>query len=382
MIKVTPDSCCGCTACATICPHDAISMSPDALGFLYPIVHMEKCVECGLCEKVCPFDQPFLDSYSVPMDAFAVRHKEQQEIDKSRSGAFFAAISDHVLQKGGVVYGAGYSEHFRVVHKRAITKDERDEFRGSKYVQSDMDSIFKKVREDLKKGLLVLFSGTPCQIAGLSSYLGKMKDCENLLLVDIVCHGVASPSVWRDYIAFLQKKENDSLSTLSFRDKSIYGWSGLHKESFTFKNKGKKTYQYTFYSDILIRQACNKCPFTSLKRMSDLTLGDFWGVEQIIPGFNKNDTGVSVVLRNTQKGKKVFEAVKDSIIALPVGLDECMQPNLQYPTPANSKRMSFEEDYKDKGFIYIMHKYGEVGAKYHFKRICRFIKRHVYKISK
>lgn len=159
MIQTTDQSqCCGCTACASICAHDAITMQPDALGFLYPVVDKDKCVDCGLCEKVCAFNDYYDTSLNLPKaDAYAVRHKDITKLRYSRSGAAFVAFSDYILGKGGVVYGAGYKGHFVVVHKQATTKEERDTFRGSKYVQSDMTGVFRNVKNDLKIGKLVLF---------------------------------------------------------------------------------------------------------------------------------------------------------------------------------------------------------------------------------
>lgn len=234
MIRIEdPSDCCGCTACASVCKHEAIRMEPDALGFLYPRVDETKCVECGLCEKVCAFNENYDRSLNLPKpEAYAARHKDMNEIMRSRSGAAFVAISDYVLEQGGVVYGAGYKDHFRVAHKRAITKEERDEFRGSKYVQSDLTGVFKQVQQDLKEGLIVLFSGTPCQTAGLNSYIGK-KLRERLILVDIVCHGVPGPLVWRDYLAYLEKKQGDVISVVNFRDKEEFGWKA-HRETFKF----------------------------------------------------------------------------------------------------------------------------------------------------
>ncbi len=238
MIKITnPADCCGCTACASICAHDAITMQPDKLGFLYPKVDITKCVECGLCEKVCAFNDNYDKSLNVEKpQAYAVRHKSMDEIATSRSGAAFIAISDYFLERGGVVYGVGFKDHFRVVHKRATTKAERDEFKGSKYVQSDLTGIFRQVRKDLKDGLLVCFSGTPCQTAGLNSYVGK-KLRENLFLVDIVCHGVPSPLVWEDYLNYLENKYGSDISYVNFRDKSKFGWIA-HKETFKFVKWG------------------------------------------------------------------------------------------------------------------------------------------------
>ena len=238
MIKINdPADCCGCTACASICNHDAITMEPDALGFLYPKVDESKCVECGLCEKVCAFNENYDKTLNLPKpDAYAARHKDMDEVMKSRSGAAFVAISDYILEQGGVVYGAGYKDHFRVAHKRATTKVERDEFRGSKYVQSDLTGVFRMVKQDLKNGLTVLFSGTPCQTSGLNSYVGK-KLRENLVLIDIVCHGVPGPYIWRDYLAYLEKKQGDTITMVNFRDKEVVGWKA-HRETFKFRMGG------------------------------------------------------------------------------------------------------------------------------------------------
>lgn len=238
MIRIEhPEDCCGCTACASICPHNAISMKPDTLGFLYPEVDTEKCVDCGLCEKVCAFNDNYDTSLSLSQpDVYAARHKDMQEIETSRSGAAFIALSDWVIEHGGIVYGAGYTDHFRVVHKRAVSKEERNEFKGSKYVQSDLTGVFRQVKADLKAGLLVMFSGTPCQTAGLNSYVGK-KLRENLYLVDIVCHGVPGPFIWRDYLAYLERKHGDKICWVNFRDKQLYGWTA-HYESFKFVNGG------------------------------------------------------------------------------------------------------------------------------------------------
>ena len=240
MIKVeNPSDCCGCTACASICARDAITMKPDALGFLYPVVDENKCNNCGLCEKVCQFNEYYDRSLNLPQpDVYGARHKDIKEVETSRSGAAFIAISDWIIKHGGAVYGAGYADHFRVVHKRATNKEERDEFKGSKYVQSDLNGVFRQVKQDLRNGMIVLFSGTPCQTAGLNSYVGK-KLRDNLYLVDIVCHGVPSPYIWRDYLHYLEEKKGDEIVWVNFRDKQQFGWAA-HRETFKFKMGGVK----------------------------------------------------------------------------------------------------------------------------------------------
>lgn len=379
MIQITDKSqCCGCTACASVCTHDAISMQPDVMGFLYPVVDKGKCVDCGLCEKVCAFNDHYDTSLNLPQpDAYAARHKDMKEVETSRSGAAFIAISDYILENGGVVYGAGYTDHFRVVHKRATTKEERDEFKGSKYVQSDMNTVFRQVKKDLKDGLTVLFSGTPCQTAGLNAYIGR-KLREHLILVDIVCHGVPGPNLWRDYIAYLEKKQGDKICWVNFRDKQEYGWAA-HRETFKFVKGGgcKMIFTYLFYQHIMFRPSCRKCHFANTKRPSDITIADYWGWEKTDPDINKDDKGVSLILINTEKGRKLFDTIKDRMTVIPAELENCMQPNLLHPSVFNQKWKNFEKDYERKGFEYVMKKYGEDNWRHKVRKVLRRVKRKI-----
>jgi coenzyme F420-reducing hydrogenase beta subunit len=357
MIKINKAAdCCGCTACASICTHDAISMEPDTLGFLYPKIDVNKCVNCGLCEKVCQFNDDYdhSDNFPEPI-AFAVRHKDINEVMKSRSGAAFVAISDYILDQGGVVYGAGYKDHFRVVHKRATTREERDEFRGSKYVQSDLTDVFQQVKEDLRNGLLVLFSGTPCQTSGIKAYIGN-KLRENLYLVDIVCHGVPSPYIWNDYLLNIENDNKEKIVDVNFRNKTLYGWKD-HKETYKLES-GKLVIstQFTdlFYKHIIFRHSCGVCHFANLIRPSDITLADFWGYENNIPDMNVDDKGISLVLLNTEKGKDIFKAVSCKFDEKKVNIKDCLQPNLQHASLVHSRRMKLEKDYVKKGFLYVL----------------------------
>lgn len=361
MIQISDRAdCCGCTACASICTSDAIEMQPDPMGFLYPKVILDKCIHCGLCERVCSFNKHYDTSlnFSEPQ-VYAVRHKKMEEIETSRSGAAFVAVSDYVLECNGVVYGAGYSENFMVIHKRATTAEERDEFKGSKYVQSSLEGIFRNVKEDLQNGRLVLFSGTPCQVSGLSSFVGKRLR-KNLILMDIICHGVPSPNVWMDYVAYIEKKNSAKIRVVNFRDISISGWSA-HEESFIFDNGIKK--QYSVYSClfnkcILFRPSCAKCPYTNFKRPSDLTLGDFWGWERVSSTFNQDNKGCSLVLVNTEKGKNIFDVVKERLNYIFTTKELCVQPNLQAPTVFDQEWLAFEGLYMQEGFLAILKKYG------------------------
>lgn len=381
MIKIIdPKDCCGCTACASICAHDAITMEPDALGFLYPKVDESKCVDCGLCEKVCQFNDNYDRSHNLEQPiAFAARHKDIDEVMKSRSGAAFVAISDYILEQGGVVYGAGYKDHFRVAHKRATTKEERDEFRGSKYVQSDLTGVFRQVKEDLRNGLTVLFSGTPCQTAGLNAYVGK-KLRENLFLVDIICHGTPSPYVWRDYLEYIEKKNRSKAIEVSFRDKRD-GWFARHQEMFRLED-GRIVvdiiHRYLFYQSLSIRESCGACKFTNYKRPSDITIGDFWGYEKSAQELNTDNKGISLVFANSEKGKDLWHRISLSVICKNVAIKDTWQPNLEHPTEINSSFPRFRSDYSKKGFRYVIRRYGTKGIEYKMRCWENKIKR-IYK---
>ncbi|MBO5864556.1 MAG: Coenzyme F420 hydrogenase/dehydrogenase, beta subunit C-terminal domain [Bacteroidaceae bacterium] len=362
MISITdPKDCCGCTACQSICPQDAISMKPDNLGFLYPVIDKSKCTECNLCSKVCSFNKNYKKNTAEEIEVYAVRHKNITEIENSRSGAMFIAITDYIIDNGGVVYGAGYKGHFVVTHKRATSKEERDEFRGSKYVQSELNGIFRSVKNDLKAGLLVCFSGTPCQTSGLRSYLEITRtDSTNLIIVDIVCHGVPSPFIWKDYLELTEKQHKGVAVSVSFRDKGDLGWTA-HKESFIINDKKVvcNTYTNLFYKHIMFRHSCQVCHFTNTTRPSDITLADFWGWEKVDSDFNKDDKGASLVLLNSTKGKEIFEKIKHNIYYIKTDIDKALQPNLQQPSAVSPQRMEFESDYSQKGFKYILKKYNK-----------------------
>lgn len=368
-------NCCGCTACASICPKDAIYMKPDACGFLYPQVDNDKCIKCGLCDTICPFNDEYEKSlnFAKPL-VYGARHKDLNEVMKSRSGAAFVAISDLILDSGGVVYGAGYTENFRVVHKRAIDKQGRDEFRGSKYVQSDLSGIFRQVRDDLKNGMVVLFSGTPCQTSGLNKFIGS-KLRENLLLVDIVCHGVPGPYIWRDYLKYVEKKCGKKIKSVDFRDKQDLGWKS-HYESLTLDD-GKKfvSREYTnlFYKHIMLRYSCEVCHFCNITRPSDITLADFWGWEKTDEDFNKDDKGCSLILVNTDKGKQTFDIIKSKLNLIYPLIENCMQGHLKSPTVFDKRREEFEKYYKKKGFEKTLKKYGRIKLGVRIKKIIKKI---------
>lgn len=382
MIKIKDKSdCSGCSACFSICPKNAITMKDDSLGFKYPTVNHNKCIDCDLCVKVCAFNDSYIspDNFDLPKP-YAARQKDIEEVDKSRSGGIFAALSDKILESNGVIYGAGYDSTFRVIHKRAETKNERDELRGSKYVQSDMGNIFKQVEQDLKAGRKVLFSGTPCQTAGLSSFLRLRKIVtDNLLICDIVCHGVPSPNIWNDYLKYIEHKEGKKVVAVNFRDKQKYGWAA-HKESFRFNDRYLYTDTYTnaFYQHIMLRQSCAVCHYTNLRRTGDITLADFWGWQNTDKNINADDKGVSLIFINTPKGEIIFDDISDKIHRTPTSIDKCLQPNLQHPSVIHHDRMKFEKDYEKYGFRKTMIRHSLMGWRWNI----RLYKKKTYNLLK
>ncbi|MCI2108036.1 MAG: Coenzyme F420 hydrogenase/dehydrogenase, beta subunit C-terminal domain [Bacteroidales bacterium] len=355
--------CCGCSACASICPQSAISMLPDGLGFLYPSIDMDKCVNCGLCERVCSFNDDYDNKFEIhePI-AYGARHKEYEQVLLSQSGAAFVAISDIILNSGGVVYGAAFGNHFSVIHERASTMEERDKFRGSKYVQSDLRGVFQSVKKDLQSGMKVLFSGTPCQVSGLASYIGNCHK-DNLYLVDIVCHGVASPGVWQEFLNYLEKKRNKAIMKVNFRDKN-FGWASS-KETFIFEGeKGKQKFKYHFYRNLYFRPSCSKCHFANIHRPGDITIGDFWGHEKVVPDFYPDNKGISIILVNTDKGKRLFDEASCYLDIVPISIDSCLQPNMKSPTLRDSKANKFEDLFLRYGFENAAKKLSLMGWRY------------------
>jgi coenzyme F420-reducing hydrogenase beta subunit len=360
MIDVKDKSlCCGCTACSSICSRKAIEMLPDVLGFCYPKVDSSKCVNCGLCDRVCAFttEQKLSQTNEFP-DCYAARHKKVDDVDRSRSGAAFIAFSDVMLRDGGVVYGVAFDSNMVVRHQKAATAQERDLFRGSKYVQSALGETFGSVKKDLAQGLPVLFSGTACQIAGLKSFIPQ-KLQEKLFTVGIICHGVPSPFIFKDYLLFMERKYGKKILSFNFRDKKVNGWDD-HVESMMFSDGtfiSSTIFTNLFYRNNSLRESCYKCPFANTDRIEDITIGDFWGWEKAVPEFNMDNKGVSLVLVNNSKGRDLFEKSENELIYTSVSLGSCLQRNLSQPTPRPADRDSLEKGYARLGFKYIEKNY-------------------------
>lgn len=360
MINPDKDNCCGCGVCEQLCPKSAITMETGNLGFLYAKVNMETCINCGLCEKVCPFDVTDNTVAQQPQ-AYAIRHKDCDVVKKSRSGGFFTAISDVILQNGGTVYGAVLTEQMLVEHKRAESSAERNQMRGSKYAQSNIDKICKAVKQDLKDGRQVLFSGTPCQVEAIARFVGK-RLIENLILVDVICHGAGSPEVWSKFINHIENIEGRKVVNANFRDKKKYGWAGLHKESFVLGGSAKrKFYPFVYYNDLHVRDCCQNCPYSRVPRNSDITLGDLWGFEKVVPEWQKDNHGISLVLINSEKGRELLGMCKESVDYKPIELNMVMQPHLSHPIKFDKQlRQEYSEDYESKPFEVVLEKYHKV----------------------
>lgn len=332
--------CCGCNACIQKCPIQCIRMVEDIEGFLYPHVDKSLCIDCGLCEKVCPLlvldrrkSNKSNKVYSV-LQTLAVKNKNMEERLHSSSGGVFIALAREVIAQGGVVFGAKFDEQWEVILSYAETIEDVRPMLGSKYLQARVENAFCDAEQFLKKGRLVMFSGMPCHIAGLRSFLHK--DYDNLLAVDCLCHGVPSPGVWRRYLhEVIPLRLLSEITDIDFRNKLLGGWKKYHfviscNEALVKNNdavvysSNNTEYMKGFISDIYIRPSCYLCMCKNGVNNSDITLGDFWGIDRIIPDFD-DDKGVGVVLINTLKGQSIFN--KLDVIARELTLDDACRCN-------------------------------------------------------
>lgn len=306
--------CCGCGACANICPKNCIRMRPDSEGFLYPSVDQTACIQCGQCEKVCPVLHVAPEK-ECRQTGYVVQNKDDRIRKASTSGGAFSAIAAWVIQQGGVVFGAAYDDHFMVEHTSAENSEDLARFRNSKYVQSSTKNTFRQVKDHLLAGRWVCYSGTPCQIEGLKAYLGK--EYEKLVTVDIVCHAVPSPLVWQKYLE-MQKEKLGDFFHIMFREKH-YGYK--YSTMSFFDHAGKTIYAHgidtdpmlrAFFSNICDRPSCYSCVFKKRYRVSDFTIWDCFSVFRFDKAMD-DDRGTTKVLIHTEKGRSVFEAIKPSL---------------------------------------------------------------------
>lgn len=330
MISIQKKSeCCGCHACYNICPTGAIAMEEDGKGFKYPVINKEKCINCGACEKVCPILKNSINTKKDFPKAYACKNKNDEIRMKSSSGGIFTLIAKVILRLDGIVFGAGFDEQYNVVHSYIENEENISRFRGSKYLQSTIGDIYIKAKEFLDNDRYVLFTGTPCQIEGLKTYLKK--DYEKLYTQDIICHGVPSPKVWRKYLEELKKNNEEKLEEVNFRKKDNTGWNLFQLGIKYGKNEYAKThredaYMQLFLKDLILRDSCYNCKFKKKNRLSDITLADFWGIKNIRPDMD-DDKGTSLVIINSEKGKELLNKIQDEIEKEEVNFEEAIRYN-------------------------------------------------------
>lgn len=327
----TKENCTGCTACASACPKGCIAMVADDEGFLQPMIDAEMCVDCGLCKTVCPVVCAPQKRKSEPL-AYAAYSSEDAIRMESSSGGIFTELAKVVLKDHGVVCGAAYNAHFEVVHILVEAEADLAKLRGAKYAQSDLRGVFPKVKQQLDEGRIVLFSGTPCQVGGLKTYLRK--DYENLLTVDFVCHSVPSPMAWREYIKYRAGQDHGGEwpVSINLRSKET-GWSKYqYSNLFTYRDSthsaksGESLYMKLFIGGYISRNSCASCQFKGYSRASDLTIGDFWGIWDISPDMDDNK-GTSVVLVQSKRGEKLLKSASEQLVLKSVTLEESSRQN-------------------------------------------------------
>lgn len=345
MINISKKSeCCGCHACVNVCPKNCIEMNVDYEGFWYPIVDKDKCVECNLCEKVCPVINTQSENKFNTI-AYACKNKNKEVRLNSSSGGVFSSLCEYVISNNGIVFGAAFNENFEVEHMEATILKECIKFRGSKYVQSKIGESYKKSKRYLDEGKLVLFSGTQCQIKGLNLFLKKQYD--NLITVDVICHGVPSPLVFEKYKNNLEQKYKSKTKSIRFRDKSK-GWKEF---SYITNFANCKIYSQTlkedifmrgFLSDLYLRPSCYECKAKNFVNNSDISLADYWGVENKHKEFDDNK-GVSLILINSEKGRAIFNNISMNLDIIKTDLEYAIlnNPCIVKPVNYNKRRNNF-----------------------------------------
>lgn len=326
---IDKNKCCGCHACYNICPKDAIIMEEDEKGFKYPKIDSDKCINCGLCKKSCPIINEAKNNNEP--EAWAMYNNELSDRVNSSSGGIFMLLAKEIIKRKGVVFGAMFDSNFNVIHSCITSISDIEKLQGSKYVQSSIMDSYMKVKEYLDEDRYVLFTGTSCQIEGLNHYLVKKYD--KLYTQDIICHGVPSPKVWREYLKYQKNNNKETIRNVSFRNKD-YGWS-LFRTKVWFDTKtyseehSKDIYMKSFLRNLCLRDSCYNCKFKNKYRNSDITLADFWGANNVCPEMN-DDKGLSLVLINSKKGLELFETIKNNCTIKKVDFEKAIKYNSAY----------------------------------------------------
>lgn len=375
--------CCGCSACSQVCPQNCISIKADNEGFLYPVVDDSKCTNCKLCEKVCPVISPF-PPLNIHPKSYNSRVFDEDLRKKSSSGGLFTKIASYIVENGGVVFGASFDSCWNVNHSWTDCVEGLADIRGSKYVQSAIGNNFKVAKDFLNAGRLVLFTGTPCQIAGLKHYLRK--DYDNLYTLDVVCHSAPSPLIWKMYLKEVSKERYSNIQTITFRSKDS-GWReyGLkiisNNEIIVEGTKSENTYMKGFLCDLYTRPSCSKCPARNYTSGSDIMLGDSWGLNIYHPEWDDNK-GMSLVLVKTSKGEFLINSITKGLFFEPIPYFEVEEKGLHAPIMLSSKphilRDYFYKRIHDGNIIDLIEKCLFYGEKYY--RTAIFIKKAIKKV--
>lgn len=375
---VDKGDCCGCSACAGVCPKKCISMTEDSEGFRYPVVDTKRCIECNVCVRVCPIMNPYPETVAKQV-GYVIQSKDKKVLEESTSGGAFTAIAEYVIHKHGVVYGAALNDNFEVFHMYVEDEAELGRFRNSKYVQSTIDpEIYRTIKRFLKEGRLVLFSGTPCQIEGLLHAVGD--SYANLITVDILCHSVPSPLVYRKYLDYLKNTLNSDIATIRFRDKYYgYKYPTLSITTNTLKryHRGSESDPWlrAFLSGICSRPSCYCCKFKKRYRKCDFTLWDCHDPETFSSEFDI-DGGTTNVLIHTQKGCEIIKEIAASTFNVEVRPDTLIKSgagSLSHCIEKPDKREMFLNDAKELSGIQLMNKYFPLTGKVKVKHYIRVI---------
>lgn len=347
MIKViNKHDCCGCNACRTICPHACITMVADVEGFLYPEVQHKECLRCGMCVRACPMS---LEEPTGDLPVTLVGWNKDAGIrSTSSSGGIFTALMQQTLREGGIVIGAGFDSSMNLLHMSADVEANCGVFRGSKYLQSSIGDTFAEAKHHLQQGRQVLFSGTPCQVAGLYSFLGI--SFHNLLTCDVVCHGVPSPKVFKAYLNEIERHRDTKVQCVSFRRKDK-GWKKFSialsfNDGTEYSNiLTQDPFMRGFLDNLFLRPSCHACRFSRLPRVADLSLGDFWGVGAKHPEWD-DDKGTSVILVQTQKGHQALQSCANDLFMHDADLSEAISHNpcICHSVSPSKRRTAFFED--------------------------------------
>jgi len=339
--------CTGCFACIRSCNYQAIEKENDDLGFVYPKITLNNCITCHKCQDRCPVYRDNLIKQNILNNettiAYTLKHNDRQVVRASSAGGMFTQLSDYVLENNGLVYGVVLDENLEVVYQRADTKEVRDLMRGAKYVEADISNMYSLIMKDLIRGHLVLFTGTPCQCAGIKSIFKGTRYYPNLIILDFVCHGVSSPLFYQDFKVMIERQHKGKLQGINFTSKQR-DYDSTQAMDYTINNQviSDDTFNLLYKKhSLILRDSCYECPFTSLSRCSDLTLAQAYGVEHYdAHSYDKN--GVSTLLVNTDKGMDLFDKIKDFVTYKDVDLKHILN-NQEHLSNPPSKPNNYNE---------------------------------------